>query len=271
MRQPINLKRATELIGQWLWGNRKVLVSVLAAVSAFELLFNIPTHIYWWIGLLAGVLILASWWTSNLSFRSYKLWIVIGQMLWVTAAGVGYVIFNLVLQWQFQITALIMGVLWFGLFSLYQSYGETGSWPVRALPVLDFVDLLAFFFAGASLMMAGDFYSLPVVWIILGFTLQAIFGLILRFLREDLSGLRKWLYALVAILITEEIVWVASFWHRGVFLRTFFVSVVFYLMADFIDHYSRGQLTVKVAMEYVGLVLAVLVGVLIVDGFLVLR
>ena len=86
-----------------------------------------------------------------------------------------------------------------------------------------------------------------------------------------MQGVRKWLYTVVVALIAQEVVWVASFWHRGVFLKTFFVAVVFYLMADFIVNYTRGQLTVKVALEYLGLVVAVLVGVLIVDGFLVLR
>jgi hypothetical protein len=197
--------------------------------------------------------------------------LLVGQIVWLTLGLVGFVVFNLVSQLEFQLTALVAAVAWWWLLSVYESYAQTKVWSIKTLPIIDFIDLLAYFFVGAAVLMAGDFYSLPASWLLLAFALQSVLALYLRFWRGELSGLRKWLHVMIVTLILEEVVWVSTFWHRGVYLKTFFAAVIFYLLADFVVHYTKGKLTVKVALEYLGLVAAVLVGVLIVDGFLVLR
>lgn len=258
-------------LAQWLWGNRKPLLISAVAFVLLQFLFNVPLNLTTWLLGIAATLIVGVWWATAFRVNSVRFWLLAGQLVWATAGIVGFVIFSVVGQLEFQITALVAAVVWWWLLALYENYSVAKVWPIKAMPIIDFLDLLAYFFVGAALLMAGDFYSLSASWLLLGFGLQTFFALYLRFWRGDLHGLRKWLHVVVVTLVLEEIVWVSTFWHRGVYLKTFFAAVIFYLLADFVVHYSKGKLTVKVALEYVGLVVAVLVGVLIVDGFLVLR
>lgn len=256
---------------QWLWGNRKELIIAGGAFALLQLVFNQTSNLYLWLGLMGLLLSVGTWWVSGFSYRSKRLWMIIAQMLWTAGAAIGFIVFNLVTQLQFQVTALATMALIFWLLEAIEYYSVEGVWPIRVMPFLDFADLLAFFFLGTAILLAGDYYSLSTFWLSLVFAIQTVFALYLRFWREQLVGLRKWLYVLVGALLIQEIVWVGSFWHRGVYLKTFLAAIVFYLIADFIVYYMRGRLTVKVALEYLGLVVLVLVGVMIVDGILVLR
>lgn len=258
-------------IGHWLWNSRKSLIPSLIAVGGLELVFYQANHLGLWLGCLAACLAVGVWWVTAFSFRSRRLWLLIAQLLWITAGIVSFVIFSIVNVVQFQLAALVAGCLWWWLLSLYEYYALNGVWPVRALPLVDFVDLLAFFFVGVGVLLAADFYSWSAGWLVALFAVEVGFALYLRFWREEISGLRKWLYAGLVVWIVEQLAWVSSYWHRGVYLKTFFAAVIFYLLADFTVHYLKNRLTVRVALEYVGLVLAALVAVLVVDGFLVLR
>ena len=84
-------------------------------------------------------------------------------------------------------------------------------------------------------------------------------------------SVRRWFYALVTALIVEEAVWVLSSWHRGVYLKAFLVVMIFYVFMDFILHYSRGTLTVKVVVEYATLVAFLLVAIFVFDWLLILQ
>lgn len=258
-------------VAQWLWGNRKPLLTSAVAFVFLHLLFNVPANLYSWLFGIAATLLVGVWWVTAFKVNTVKFWLLAWQILWVTAGLVGFVIFNVVGKSEFWLVSIIAAVVWWWLLSMYENFAVAKVWPVKAIPVIDFVDLLAYFFVGAAVLMAGDFYSLSASWLLLAFAIQTFLALYLRFWRGELHGLRKWLHVVVVTLVLEEIVWVSTFWHRGVYLKTFFAAVIFYLLADFVVHYTKGNLTVKVALEYLGLVVAVLVGVLIVDGFLVLR
>lgn len=262
-----NLKR----LARWLWGNRKALITSGLALALVWLVFFNTGLLVWGLAGLAVVLFIGVWWVTAFSFRDKGFWLLIGHMFWITAGILGFLLFNIVVLWHFYLVAILLAVLWWWLLMMYESFANTGTWPVRVRPVLDFFDLVAYFFIGTTLLLAADFYGLTAASLVVAVAIQTVFALYLRFWREEIGGLRRWLYVVLVTLLTQEVVWVISFWHRGVYLKSFMLSILFYLMVESVVHYAHNKLTVRVALEYIGLVVAALVGVLIVDGFLVLR
>ncbi len=255
----------------WLWNNRKVLITTLLVYGLLHGLFYVPQFLLWWsVGVLA-VLGIGVWWISGLD-KDWRGWIwLLDELVWIVTAGVGFITFNLLDSTAFEITALLVLGSLTGLLMLYERYLVEGSWPIKYFSLLDFLDLMAFFFLTASLLMAADLYSWSLAVLLIAVSLEVLLAVQLRFWREKVGGKRKWLYAVLAMLVLQEAAWLTSFWHRGIFLKTFLLAMLFYVLIDFITHYQKGTLTVRVAVEYVGLAVLVLAAVFLIDWLVVLR
>lgn len=258
-------------IGQWLWESRRQLIIVVLFAVLLEILFYLPFYLGWWVAALAVVLLLGIWWLSGFSLKIGRwLWLA-AEALWLMAAGVSFLVFNLVSQWQYHalVALILLSMLW--VFNFYVKYLETDSWPATSFSVLNFLNLLAFFFVSAGLMSAADFYTLELGLLMILFLVQILLAVHLRFWREGVSSPRKWFYALLTAMVVEEGLWIISSWHRGVYLKSFLLTIIFYVFTDFIMHYSRGTLTVKVALEYVGLATLLVIAMFVFDWLFILQ
>ena len=258
-------------VRSWLWDNRKVLIVIALFIGVLELVYFVPFYLMWWTLALVAILALGVWWLSGFTNKISKWWLLWLESLWMVAGGLGFLLFNLLDNWQFQIAAAVLVIIVFAMLRAYEIYLTTGKWPVRAFAFLNFLNVLAFFFVSAGLLSAADFYSLNLGVLLTGFAAQVLLAINLRFWREGVASARKWLYATITVLVMEEILWIVSSWHRGVYLKSFLLTIIFYIFADFIMHYSRGSLTVKVAVEYVGLVLLLLVAMFVFDWLFILQ
>ncbi len=256
---------------RWLWENRKGIITAGIAYLFLQLVFYQSGQLWTWALAHMATLAIGVWWIAGPSVAMRRVWLMVAEVWWLAAAGLGFIVFSLVATWQFQITAALMLVAVFWLLVAYRQYAEEGDWQIKTLPILDFLNLLAFFFFGASTLLAADFYSLNIGWLAMAFVGQVVLAMYLRFWREEIGGMRRWLYLILTAVVTQEILWVVSYWHRGVYLKAFLLAVIFYLLADFTISYLKGMLTVRMVMEYVVLALAVVIGVLIIDGLVVLR
>lgn len=258
-------------VRRWLWDNRKVLIIVAFYVAVLESIYFMPYYLMWWILALAIISALGIWWLSGLTRKVHKWWLLWLETLWVLAGGLGFLLFNLLSNWQFQVSMAVLVVIIFAMMRAYELYLVEGVWPVRAFAFLNFLNVLTFFFVSAGLLSAADFYTLNLSVLLIGFAAQVLLAINLRFWREGVVSARKWLYAMITVLVMEEILWIVSSWHRGVYLKAFLISIIFYIFSDFIMHYNRGSLTVKVAVEYVGLILLLLVAMFVFDWLFILQ
>lgn len=255
----------------WLWNSRKVIVTTLLVYGLLQCLFYIPHYLIWWVVAILAVLSLGVWWISDLD-REWRNWVwLLLEAIWIVAAGVGFVTFNLLDTAAFQVSVILILAVLVGIMLLFERYLAEGSWPIKFFSLLDFFDLLAFFFLSASVLMAADLYSWPLIFLLIVVSIEVLLAVSLRFWRERVVSRRKWLYTIVTMLVIQEVAWITSFWHRGIFLKTFLLAMLYYLFSDFITHYLKGTLTVRVVVEYVGLVVLVLAAVFLVDWLVVLR
>ncbi|MFH0905694.1 MAG: hypothetical protein V1826_03185 [bacterium] len=256
---------------RWLWDNRKILITVTVFVAVLELMFYVPFYLIWWLLAELVVLSLGMWWLGGLN-RQFARWLPLwGEVIWLTTGGVGLVVFNALGPWQFQMAAAVMVVILGSMLRFYDQYLRDETWPVQVFSMLNFLDILAFFFVTAALLSATDFYTFDLSILMVLLALQVIFAINLRFWRKKVTSARKWFYTLLTAMVAEEVLWVISSWHRGVYLKAFLLTIVFYVFSDFIMHYARGVLTVKVAVEYVGLVIGLLIAIFIFDWLFVLQ
>lgn len=146
---------------RWLWDNRKVLIITALYVGVLELIYFVPYYLTWWALALAVILVLGIWWLGGLTRNIQKWWLLWLEVLWVTTGGLGFLLFNLLSNWQFQIATAVMAVIIFAMIQAYELYLVNGAWPVRAFAFLNFLNVLTFFFVSAGLLSAADFYTLP--------------------------------------------------------------------------------------------------------------
>ncbi len=256
---------------QWLWEYRKVWIAAGINFIFLQFIFFMPKNLFFWVLLLLAGMIGAVWWVSGFDKKISRWLPVFWEILWIVGGGIGFIIFNVVSVPGFVAISVLLAIILGYMLYLYNQYVRDQIWPIRALSTLDFFNLLSFFLFGAVILQGSEFYNLPLVLTMIAFTVQASLGIYMKFWRENITSQRKWLYAGVMAVILQESLWVISFWHRGVFLKAFLLSIIFYLFADLVMHYTKGVLTVKVALEYVGMVTLILAIILIIDGFIVLR
>src|SRR6185369_646253 len=98
-------------IGAWLWQNRKVIITAVFAYGLFQAIFYLPHGLAVWIIGLLAVLTLGVWWLSGFS-RNVRQWVwLLLEIVWVTIGGLGFVIFNLLSPWAFQLAAVLVIVV----------------------------------------------------------------------------------------------------------------------------------------------------------------
>lgn len=256
---------------KWLWQNRKILVTIALFAMVLELIYFLPFYLIWWLVLGAIILALGVWWQVGFSKAWQEWWPLSLEVLWLAMAGVGFAVFTLVGAWQYHFVILVLLVILFRVLMLYQQYWEEKSWPVRAFSFLNFLNLVTFFLASSVFLMMADFYNLRLWMIMIIFGLQILLAVYLRFWREGGMTLRRWFYVILTVLVLEEVLWVLSSWHRGVFFKGFLLAIIFYAFVDFIMHYTKGTLTVKVAVEYSFLILILMVAIFLFDWLFILQ
>jgi len=198
---------------------------------------------------LVGLIILFGWWIGNLKFNKPSL-LLIAEVLWATVAGVGFLTFSILSLMQVQlIIALILILIWF-IACCHQNNIDNKQWNLLAVNWLGLIDILILFMSTATLMLAIQFYSLSVFWLMLGIIVQLVLALYLLFWRQGLPNKKFWLYAVLLVLISEQLIWITHAWHQNIYLKTFLFVIVYYLYSDFVAHYLRGNLTVKIIFEY---------------------
>lgn len=255
----------------WLWQNRKTLITVALLATVIELIYFLPFYLVWWLSVGAIVLGLGIWWQVGFSREWQKWWPMLLEGWWLVTGGLGFAIFSLVELWQYQVVMGVLLAVLFRVLMLYQQYWENENWPVRAFSILNFLNLVVFFFFSSTLLNMADFYNLPLWIIMLIFGLQVLLAVYLRFWREGEMTLRRWFYTILTVLVSEEVLWVLSSWHRGVFFKSFLMTIMFYVFTDFIMHYTKGTLTVKVVVEYAFLILILLVAIFLFDWLFILQ
>lgn len=239
-------------ISSWFWHHRKLLLLEAVLLVLFQLMYFFPVQLSWWMGGLLVVLALFSWWIGNLKWQ-LPTGMLMAELLWVVLGSTGFLLFAALKLWQLEsAVALIIIVSWL-IGYWHQEHIDTGRWPIAAIHWLGLIRLLALFITSASLLFAVQFYSLGIFWLMLGVGAQVILGLYLLFWRQGISTKRFWLYAIVLALISEQLVWITSAWHKNIYFKTFLILVVYYLYSDFVAHYLKGNLTVKVILEYIGI------------------
>jgi hypothetical protein len=233
-------------------------------LAIFQLMYFWPTQLGWWIGWLLVILPLFSWWIGNLKW-DLPTRMLVAELFWIVLGSTGFMLFSSLNMWQVELVAvLIVAVSWLVGY-WHQEHIDTGQWPLFAIQWLGLIRLLALFITTASLLFAVQFYSLSTFWLMLGVALQVILGLYLLFWRQGLSTKRFWLYALVLALISEQLIWIGSSWHKNIYFKTFLLLVVYYLYSDFVAHYLKGNLTVKVIFEYIGIAAVLLIALFLFD------
>ncbi len=238
----------------WLWRYRKILLLEALLLGVLELFYFVPGWLAWWVLILIALIALFGWWIGNLKFNKVA-WLLVAEVLWAVIAGVGFLTFSLLSLLQVQlIIALILILTWFIAY-WHQNHIDSKQWNLSAINWLGLIDILILFMATVTLMLAVQFYSLSVFWLILGVVIQLVLALYLLFWRQGLPYKKFWLYAVLLTLISEQLIWIMYSWHKNIYLKTFLFVVVYYLYSDFVAHYLRGNLTVKIIFEYIGIAL----------------
>ncbi|MBU1083217.1 hypothetical protein KKE14_02150 [Patescibacteria group bacterium] len=261
------MKRAAAL--DWLWHYRKFLLTEIVLFGLLQLLYFTPTLLRWWVVAIILVSVLAAWWISN-AVISLSTGLFIAELLWIVLGGVGFLIFSLVGFWPAEIVMVLTLVLSSLLIYWHQQQIDYQRWNLDAMNWLSLIDLFALFVTTAALWLMIQFYSLSVVWLLLGVSVQLILALGLLFWRQGLPVKKFWLYALVLALMGQELIWLTNIWHKSIYFKAFLLTMVYYLFSDFVTHYLRGNLTVKLIFEYVKIAIFLVLVLFIFDLLFVL-
>lgn len=235
-----------------LWHYRKLLLLEVLLLGLLELLYLFPTGLGWWVLTIIALVILLCWWINNGHFNRIT-WLFAGELTWVILGGIGFLSFSLLHLWQMQLVIMVIVALSALLAYWHQNHIDYRQWSLAAVNWLALVDLLALFITTVSLLLAVQFYSLGIFWLMLGVGLQLILALYLLFWRHGLFNKRFWLYALVLALVGEQLVWITHAWHKNLYFKAFLLLVIYYLYSNFVMHYIQGNLTIKVVFEYIGI------------------
>jgi len=252
------------MITDWLWNYRKLILLEIVLVGLLEAMYWFPKQLPWWLGLVVVAVVLFAWWIGNAKFQQ-DIGIFVGELLWSVLSGIGFLAFSLFNLWQAQLAIAIIAVAVAFISYCHQKRIDTGQWSLPAINWLGSIDLLILFVATLSLMLLVRFYNISVMWLMLATVVQLVLVLYLLFWRHDLPTKRFSLYAAVLVLIGEEMVWMTSAWYKNAYFKAFLLLVVYYLFSELVVHYLRGNLTVRVAFEYIGIALVLVLALFIFD------
>jgi len=229
-----------------------------------QLIYFVPMLLRWWVLAIVLVVVLAAWWIGN-AVTDLAAGLFVAELLWVVLGGVGFLIFSLVGLWPAE-TAIVATLVLSSLLIYWHQYRiDYRRWNLEAINWLGLIDLFALFITTASLWLMVQFYSLSMAWLLIGVSVQLILAMGLLFWRQGLPTKKLWLYALVLALVGQELAWLTSVWHKSVYFKAFLLTVVYYLFSDFVMHYLRGNLTVKLIFEYVKIAIFLVLILFILD------
>ena len=237
----------------WLWHYRKLLLLGLGLLLLLELLYFIPNLLSWWILIIFSLVTIFSWWIGNLAF-SKATWLFMGELLWVILGGIGFLSLSLLpMLWQAQLVIFVIVIISWLIAYWHQNHIDYNQWSLVAINWLGLIDLVALFVATIALLLAVQFYSLGVFWLVAGVALQLVLALYLLFWRRGLSLKKFWLYALVLALLGQQLVWITYAWHKSIYFKAFLLLIMYYLYSDFVAYYLKGNLTIKIIWEYIAI------------------
>ena len=259
------------MIWDGLWHYRKLILLELALLSLLQAMYWWPPLLLWWLLAVVIVALVFAWWIGNAKFQ-HDVGVFAAELLWGVLSGVGFLSFSLFNLWQAQLTILIIGVIIAFVAICHQNRIDSGQWSLPAINWLGSIDLLILFIGTLSLMVLVRFYynNFSVVWLMLGTFIQLGLALYLLFWRQSLPTARFWLYAVVLALIGEEMVWMTNAWNKNAYFKAFLLLVIYYLFSELVAHYLRGNLTVRVAFEYIGIALILILALFVFDWLFVL-
>ncbi|MFH0912061.1 MAG: hypothetical protein V1807_00110 [Patescibacteria group bacterium] len=257
------------MIWDWLWSYRKLVLLEVILLGLLEAMYWWPKLLIWWVGAAVLVVTLFAWWISNAKFQR-DVAIFSAELLWSVLSGIGFLSFSLFNLWQAQLTIVVIAIVAAFIAYCHQHRIDSGHWSLPAMNWLGSVNLLILFVATLSLMLLVRFYHISVVWLMVATAVQLILALYLLFWRQDLPRKKLWLYAVLLALIGEEIVWMTSAWYKNAYFKAFLLLVVYYLFSELVAHYLRGNLTVRVAFEYIGIALVLVLALFIFDWLFIL-
>ena len=255
------------MILDWLWNYRKLILLEIALLGLLEAMYWWPTNLRIWLIAIVAIVLLFAWWIGNAKFKP-DVAIFAAELLWAALAGVGFLalspIFNL---WQIQLTIVLIGVIIAFVSICHQNRIDSGQWSLPAINWLGSIDLLILFIGTLSLMLLVrlEYTSFSVVGLMVGTLLQLGLALYLLFWRQSLPFNRFWLHAAVLALIGEEMVWMTNAWNQNAYFKAFLLLVIYYLFSELVAHYLKGNLTVRVAFEYIGIALVLVLALFIFD------
>ena len=229
-----------------------------------ELIYFLPVQMAWWILLVLGLAAVFVLWIGDMRLKP-STWLLLGELVWVLAAGVGFLVFSLLSFWQAELVIAIILALSGWIVYWHQEHIDSGRWSLTATVWLSFFDLVTLFVFSAALIFAVQFYNLAVFWLMVGVALELGLALYLVFWRQGLSVKKFWLYAILLALIGQQLMWTMNPWHRGAYFKAFLLLMVYYLNSNFLPHYLKGNLTVKVAFEYIGIAVFLVVVLFVFD------
>lgn len=254
----------SSVVLDWIWRYRKLLLLEALLLGLTELLYFLPTGLGWWVLILVVLAAVFSWWIGNARFNQ-AMWLLMAELLWVVLGGVGFLVFSLLYWWQAQLIIAVIILLTTLLTYWHQNHIDHQRWDLAVVNWLNLVDLLVLFVVTLSLLVAVQFYSLGVFWLMLGVGLQLILALYLVFWRQGLPAKKFWLYGLILALVGEQLVWITQAWHKSAYFKAFLLLIIYYLYSDFVAHYLRGNLTVRVTVKYIGIAFFLVIMLFIFD------
>ncbi len=257
------------MVADWLWHYRKLILLEIVLLGVLQAMYWLPRLLPWWVGLTVLIVILFAWWIGNAKFQ-HDIGVFVAELLWAVLSGVGFLAFSLFNLWQAQLAIIIIAVAVAFISYCHQQRIDSDQWSLPAINWLGSIDLLVLFVATLSLMLLVRFYNLGVVWLMLATLIQLILALYLLFWRQALPMKKFWLYAALMALIGEEMVWMTSAWYKNAYFKAFLLLVIYYLFSELVMHYLRGNLTVRVAFEYIGIALILILALFIFDWLFVL-
>ncbi|HAR55057.1 TPA: hypothetical protein DCR79_02105 [Patescibacteria group bacterium] len=257
------------MILEWLWKFRKLLLLEVLLIGLMETMYWWPKLLVWWLIAVAVVVLFFAWWIGNAKI-SRNVGAFAGELTWAVLSGIGFLAFSLFNFWQVQLTILVVIAIVAFVVYCHQNRVDTGQWSLPAINWLGSIDLLILFVATLSLMLMVRFYTINIAWLMVGMALQLILALYLLFWRQNLPLGKFWLYAAVLALVGEEVVWLTSAWNKNAYFKAFILLVIYYLFSELVLHYLKGNLTVRVVFEYIGIALVLMLALFIFDWLFVL-
>ncbi|MEA1909492.1 MAG: hypothetical protein U9M89_00470 [Patescibacteria group bacterium] len=252
-----------------LWNYRKLILLGVILLALLEVMYFWPKLLVWMVIAAIVVTVIFTWWINNSKF-SLDLAAFMAESVWAVLAGIGFLIFARLGFWQAHLTVLVILTMLAFVVFYHQNRIDNKQWSLSAINWLSSIDLLILFIATLSLMLLPRFYGIDIFWLMLLVSAQLVLAFYLFSWRQGLPMKKFWLHSLLLALIGQEIIWVTSAWYKNAYFKAFLLLIIYYLYSELIVHYAKGNLTVRVAVEYILIAFTLIVALFVFDWLFVL-